>query len=71
MMPECKKCGYEIEEDEFVYCQSCFELLLGEIDRLKKENKRLEDERRELRNKVELIELGLEGRKWEKKRRLH
>lgn len=68
---ECNKCGFEIEEDEPIYCKSCFELLLSEVDRLKKENERLRDEQKELKNKIELMKLGLEGRKWKKKRRLH
>jgi len=73
MMPEreCKKCGYEIEEDEPIYCLSCFDLLLGEVSKLKKENERLERERKQLKDKIELLELGLEGRKWKKKRRSH
>ena len=70
-MSECKKCGYEIEEGEPIYCRSCFELLLNEVSRLKKENERLEGECKQLKNKLELRELGLEVRQWKKKRRLH
>lgn len=69
MMLVCSKCGFTIEEGEPVYCQSCFDLLLEQVDKLQKENQSLKIEIKRLKDKIELMGLGLEGRKWRKKRR--
>jgi hypothetical protein len=62
----CGKCGYEIEGR--AYCQSCFELLLVEIYKLKKQLEQLQNENHQLKNKIEIMKI--EGVKpWGKHRR--
>lgn len=65
---KCFKCHYEIEEDEPVYCDSCFSLLLEALSRMQNEIKNLKEENFRLKAKLDII--NLEGKRaWKKKRR--
>ncbi|MEM2385804.1 MAG: hypothetical protein QXO67_02370 [Candidatus Bathyarchaeia archaeon] len=63
---QCKACKYEIEQDEPVYCQTCFETLMAEAHRLQKENETLKNEIRNLKNRLEIERI--EKNKWRRKK---
>jgi len=64
----CSKCKYEIEKGEPVYCYSCFNLLVEEIEKLQKENQRLKEENKQLKDKIELLKMEMEEKKWKRKK---
>lgn len=71
-MRRCAKCGYEISEDEPVYCDSCFTLLFNTLKKAQNKIKNLEQENYRLKNQLEILKLEKTKRRrnfpWQKRK---
>jgi len=64
----CFQCGYEIDDNEPIFCDSCFDLIYRELLKTKKENESLKQQVNQLKLKVEKLSKGSK-RNWRKGRR--
>ena len=56
MSGECAKCGFEVEKGQG-YCRSCFELVSKELTKVQKENERLIEKNKDLKNRNDVLKL--------------